>query len=178
MNERLEKFKVYGWRVNESNLNTLPESAPQEAKDLAKWLTLEGRRSSLEEWLGCVQDDGKIHGKFWFIGAWTHRMSHSKPNQANIPSEFHKEPKTAVEEVKDKYDKHLRECFKVAEDEWLVGCDAEGIQLRVLAHYMKSEEYREAIVSGKKELETDIHNLNRKALGLSHIDRDDSKTFN
>jgi DNA polymerase-1 len=42
---------------------------------------------------------------------------------------------------------------------------------------MKSEEYVHAIVSGKKETETDIHNLNRKALGMSHITRDMAKTF-
>ena len=60
---------------------------------------------------------------------------------------------------------------------YLVGTDAEGIQLRVLAHLMKSEEYVHAIVSGKKEDETDIHNLNRKALGMSHVTRDMAKTF-
>ena len=59
----------------------------------------------------------------------------------------------------------------------MVGTDAEGIQLRVLAHLMKSEEYVHAIVSGKREDETDIHNLNRKALGRSHITRDMDKTF-
>ncbi len=59
----------------------------------------------------------------------------------------------------------------------MVGTDAEGIQLRVLAHLMQSEEYVHAIVSGKKEDETDIHNLNRKALGMSHITRDMAKTF-
>jgi DNA polymerase-1 len=42
---------------------------------------------------------------------------------------------------------------------------------------MNSEEYVEAIVSGKKEDETDIHNVNRKALGMSHITRDMAKTF-
>jgi DNA polymerase-1 len=42
---------------------------------------------------------------------------------------------------------------------------------------MKSDDYVHAIVSGRKEDETDIHNLNRKALGLSHITRDISKTY-
>ena len=137
----LDHFKYYGWKVNEANLNTLPDTAPEAAKDLAKWLTLEGRRSSLEEWLGCVQDDGRIHGKFWNIGAWTERMSHSSPNQANIPSVFSETPKTAVEEVKAKYDGKLRECFEVPSGAFLVGTDAEGIQLRVLCHYMRSERY-------------------------------------
>lgn len=171
----LEHYKKYGWKCSEENLKTLPESAPEAAKDLAKWLTLEGRRSSLEEWLGCVSEDGRIHGKFWHIGAWTGRMSHSSPNQANIPSVFHGDPKTAVEEVKDKYDGELRSLFKT--DHYLVGADAEGIQLRILAHYMQSKDYRDAILDGTKEDETDIHNLNKKALGPICKDRDVAKTF-
>ena len=171
----LDHYKHYGWKVNEENLKTLPESAPEAAKDLAKWLTLEGRRSSLEEWLQAVQEDSRIHGKFWHIGAWTGRMSHSSPNQANIPSIFSGTPRTAVEEVKAKYDADLRALF--CTDHYLVGADAEGIQLRILAHYMQSEAYRDAIVEGKKEDETDIHNLNKQALGPICRTRDDSKTF-
>ena len=42
---------------------------------------------------------------------------------------------------------------------------------------MESKQYVKAIIEGKKEDETDIHNLNRKALGLKHITRDMAKTF-
>lgn len=173
--EKKQHFEFYGWKVNEFNLRTLPESAPEGAKRLAEWLTLEGRRSSLQEWLNCVSEDGRIHGKFWNIGAWTHRMSHSNPNQANIFSPFHGTPSNAVEKVKSDYDYDLRSCWTT--DKVLVGTDADGIQLRILAHYMESHEYAEAIINGVKENETDIHNLNKRALGLEHITRDDSKTF-
>lgn len=172
-----KQFAFYGWMCNETNLNTLPIDAPRGAKALAEWLTLEGRRSSLAEWLGCVRDDGRIHGRFNHIGAWTGRLSHAAPNQANIPAAFHGEPKTAVEEVKARYDGPFRGLWKVEEGNWLVGTDAEGIQLRILADLMESQEYVDAIITGKKEDETDIHNLNRKALGLSHITRDMAKTF-
>jgi len=175
--DRGVKFARYGWTMSEANLNTLPDSAPAGAKRLAEWLTIEGRRSSLEEWLGHVGADSRIHGRFTHIGAWTGRMAHSAPNQANIPSAFHGTPKTAVEEVKARYDGDFRALWCTPEGSWLVGTDAEGIQLRVLAHLMQSEEYVHAIVSGKKEDETDIHNLNRKALGMSHITRDMAKTF-
>lgn len=177
MDERGKKFARYGWTLSETNLNTLPEDAPEGGKRLAEWLTLEGRRSSLAEWLGHVGEDKRIHGRFTHIGAWTGRMAHSNPNQANIPAEFHGEERTPVEAVKSKYDGQFRALWTVPEGGWLVGTDAEGIQLRVLAHLMKSEEYVHAIVSGTKEDETDIHNLNRKALGMSHITRDDAKTF-
>lgn len=171
------KFKRYGWKCNEQNLNTLPANAPRGAHKLAEWMTLDGRRSSLVEWLGQVKDDGRIHGRFTGIGSWTHRLSHSAPNQANIPAEFHGNADTAVKKVKAKYDGPMRALWCVPEGSWQVGTDAEGIQLRLLAHFMKSEQYRDAILSGRKEDETDIHNLNRRALVLDHITRDDAKTF-
>jgi DNA polymerase-1 len=175
--EKKDHFNHYGWTVSEENLLTLPESAPEGAKRLAEWLTLEGRRSSLVEWLGQCQNDSRIHGKFWHIGTWTHRMSHSSPNSANISTPFHGEPKNVVEEIKADYDGELRALWCVPEGSWLVGTDAEGIQLRILAHYLKNDEYVHAIVEGKKEDETDIHNVNKRALGLNHITRDDAKTF-
>ena len=175
--EKQDYFNYYGWTVSEENLRTLPESAPEGAKNLAEWLTLEGRRSSLEEWLGCVREDGRIHGKFWHIGAWTHRMSHSNPNQANISSPFYGEPRNAVERVKEEYDANLRALWCVDDGVHLVGTDADGIQLRILAHYLKNDDYVHAIVSGNKEDKTDIHNLNLRALGLEGLIRDDAKTF-
>lgn len=174
---RGEKFLRYGWQCNEMNLSTLPEDAPEGGRNLAEWLTLEGRRSSLEEWIKHVKDDGRIHGRFTHIGAWTGRMAHSAPNQANIPAAFHGTPKTAVEIVKSEYDGRMRCLWTVEDGNYLVGTDAEGIQLRILAHLMKSDEYIHAIVSGRKEDETDIHNVNRKALGISHVTRDMAKTF-
>jgi DNA polymerase I len=79
--------------------------------------------------------------------------------------------------VKSEYDGRMRCLWTVEDGNYLVGTDAEGIQLRILAHLMKSDEYIHAIVSGRKEDETDIHNVNRKALGISHVTRDMAKTF-
>ena len=174
---RLEHYKRYGWTTSERNLETLPEDAPQAAKDLAKYLIVEGRRRSLVEWLGHCKEDSKIHGKFWHIGSWTGRMAHSEPNQANIMSQFHGEPKTAIEEVKARFDGPMRGLWRASPDKYLVGTDAEGIQLRILTHYMKSPVWRDAICNGDKKLETDIHSMNRKALGPVCRDRDTAKTF-
>ena len=171
----------YGWTVSEDNLLTLPENAPKGAAGLAQWLTLEGRRSSLVEWINQVCDDGRIHGTIDSIGAWTGRCAHKAPNTANIPSAFHGEPKNAVQEVKAKYDHFLRKAWDVPEGSFLVGCDADGIQLRVLADYMwrhfDADMYARAIMEGKKEDETDIHNMNKKALDVPHGTRDMAKTF-
>lgn len=174
---RAAKFSKYGWTCSETNLATLPASAPVGAKNLTEWLTLEGRRSSLVEWINHVAADGRIHGRFTNIGAWTGRMAHSAPNQANIPSAFTAEVRSTVDQVKKEYDGRLRGLWGVEPGNYLVGTDAEGIQLRILAHLMRSEEYIKAIVSGRKEDETDIHNVNKRALGLPHVTRDMAKTF-
>jgi DNA polymerase-1 len=180
-NDKKKHLEHYGWTVSEDNLSTLPDDAPEGPKALAKWLTLEGRRSSLVEWLGQVGSDGRIHGSINNIGAWTGRCSHNDPNTANIPSVFHGEPKTPVEEVKKKYDSHLRACWTTPSGSYLVGTDADGIQLRVLADYLwryfDADQYARAIMEGKKENETDIHNVNKHALGLNHATRDMAKTF-
>jgi len=172
-----EEFGHYGWTVTDENLETLPSTAPQGARDLTEWLCLNGRLKPLEERIRECESDGRIRTNFWHIGAWTHRMSHSSPNLANISSPFHGEAVTAVDLVKERFDGKLREMFTVDEGNWLVGTDAESIQLRILAHYLKNDEYVQAITEGSKENGTDIHNVNRRALGLEGITRDHAKTF-
>ena len=179
--EKKEHFDKFGFTCSEANLDTLPEDAPAGAKALAQWQTLDGRRSSLVEWIGQVSDDSRIHGNINSIGAWTGRCSHSDPNTANISSPFHGDAKTPVEEVKKQYDEHLRACWTVPSGSWLVGTDADGIQLRVLADYLwrmyGEEQYALAIMNGKKEDETDIHNVNKNALDVPNGTRDMAKTF-
>jgi hypothetical protein len=181
--KKLDHFKVYGWSVNEDNLATLPDKAPAGAKKLAQWLTLEGRRSSLVEWIGQVRDDGRIHGRTQHIGAWTGRGSHKSPNTANISSVWpdNRPACTPVEEIKKEYDTDMRSCWEVPNGSWLVGVDAEGIQLRILGDqlwkHFGERDYADAIVAGRKEDETDIHNVNKRALLLPHLTRDDAKTF-
>lgn len=180
---RLEHFKVYGWKTNETNLDTLPPDAPRGASSLATWLTLEGRRGDLVEWLAAYNPNtGRIHGTFNGIGSWTHRMSHVRPNQGNIFSVFTPDQckflsPTGVEQVKLRYNGPLRACWKAAPRRWLVGTDAEGIQLRILAHLIDDKEFTRAIEEGSKHDGTDVHSFNRSILGEVCRSRDDAKTF-
>jgi DNA polymerase I-like protein with 3'-5' exonuclease and polymerase domains len=180
---RLEKFKVYGWKVNEDNLDTLPSNAPHGAHLLARWLTLEGRRGDLVEWgAAYVPYTGRVHGSFFGIGGWTGRMSHVGPNSGNIFSKFDSgqcknDVPTPVEEVKLKYNNVLRSLWQAEPGAYLVGTDAEGIQMRVFAEYVKDDDYTRAIVTGDKKLDTDIHSYNRNLLGSICSSRDDAKTF-
>ena len=179
--KKLENFKRYGWKTSEDNLATLPATAPEGAKRLVEHLVLSSRHSALNEWLEAYDEEtGRIYGRINHIGAWTHRKSHSNPNKANIPR-IMKMPDdrvpSAVEQINIDYNASMRALWGVPEGKLLVGVDAEGIQLRILSHYLKNEAYAKAIVEGKTEDETDIHNVNKRAIGLNHITRDHAKTF-
>lgn len=164
--ERLEHFRQFGWSVSEINLRTLPDTAPEAAKRLVERLLLDSRRSTLEEWFNAYRKStGRIHGRFHHIGAWTGRMSHSGPNMANIPA------------GDSPYAHEMRSLWCVPKDRLLVGVDAEGIQLRILAHYMNDKTFTEALINGRKEDGNDAHSLNQKALGGICLTRDVAKTF-
>jgi len=167
----LENQKSIGWKVNENNLDTLPLEAPSSARLLAKRILYESRRRTLLEWLGLVQDDGRIHGRFYGIGAWTHRMAHQNPNTANIPSEF------ALDGSVKLLGKEMRELWRAPRNRLLVGVDAEGIQLRVFAHYIDDLEFTKSLVQGRKDDKSDPHSLNQRILGRVCKSRAAAKRF-
>ncbi len=92
-------------------------------------------------------------------------MSHSDPNMANVPS------------GDTPYAHEMRSLWIAGKDRLLVGVDADGIQLRVLAHYMNDPRFTEALVAGDKSNGTDAHTLNKLALGPVCSSRDVAKTF-
>ena len=156
---RLKSLEKSGWKINETNLATLPKNAPAPARTLAQRIMLESRRRTLTEWLNLVQDDGRIHGKLYGIGAWTHRMAHQAPNTANIPNELDTQGQTKL------LGKEMRSLWQAPKNKLLVGVDAEGIQLRIFAHYIDDKEFTDALVRGKKSSKTDPHSLNQRILG-------------
>lgn len=168
---KLDKLKISGWKIDEHNLSTLPEGAPEPSRLLAKRILLESRRRTLTEWLTLVEDDGRVHGKFYGIGAWTHRMAHREPNMANIPREFKEDGSTKL------LGKEMRELWIAPPRRLLVGVDAEGIQLRIFAHYVDDEEFTDALVKGKKSDKSDPHSLNQRILGPACKTRQAAKRF-
>lgn len=169
--DKLEKLKISGWKINEINLNTLPKTAPVPARLLARRILLESRRRTLTEWLALVQEDGRIHGEFKGMGAWTHRMAHQKPNTANIPSELNLDGSQKL------FGKEMRSLWCAPKRRLLVGVDAEGIQLRIFAHYINDEEFTNALVKGRKSNKTDPHSLNQVLLGSVCKTRAAAKRF-
>lgn len=170
--DNLARLKITGWKVNENNLATLPETAPEPARLLAKRILLESRRRTLTEWAGLVSlEDGRIHGRFYGIGAWTHRMAHQRPNTANIPNDLDTQGKVKL------LGKELRSLWTCPKKRLLVGVDAEGIQLRIFAHYIDDPEFTKALVEGRKDDKTDPHSLNQRILGSVCKSRAGAKRF-
>lgn len=128
-----------------------------EAKLIAKYLLIQKRVAQVESWLESVSEDGRVHGKVITNGAITGRMTHHSPNMAQVPSSS------------SEYGEQCRSCWTVPDGKLLVGADASGLELRMLAHYMKDQEYAREIVEG------DIHTKNQIAAGLQT--RAQAKTF-
>lgn len=149
-------------KVDETVLNSL--SFP-EAKLLSKYLMLTKRIGQLgdgkESWLKLCKD-GMLHGQVNPNGAVTGRCTHSKPNCAQVPS------------VTAPYGLECRGLFTVKDPvrHRLVGADASGLELRMLAHYMARYDngaYVSELLTG------DIHSANMRAAGLT--DRNTAKSF-
>lgn len=134
-----------------------------EAKLIAEYLMLQKRIAQIESWIEAVKDDGRVHGKVITNGAVTGRMTHSSPNMAQIPN------------AGSVYGHECRECWSVEDGNVLVGCDASGLELRMLAHYMKDDDYVRTVTEGSSKDGTDVHTVNQRAAGLAT--RDSAKTF-
>ena len=166
-----EKLKELGWKPKEFTDKGQPKVDETilskikipEAQVIAEYLMLQKRVSQIESWLEAVGKDGRVHGRVTTNGAVTGRMTHSSPNMAQIPNSG------------SLYGPECRECWSVEDGNVLVGCDASGLELRMLAHYMKDEDYVRTVCEGSSKDGTDVHTVNQRAAGLST--RDNAKTF-
>lgn len=154
--------QLYGWKpkeftekgqpkIDESVLGRLDNP---HAKAMCEYLTINKRIGQLAEgdnaWLR-LEKDGFIHGRVNPNGAATGRATHADPNVAQVPS------------TRAAYGPECRSLFTVPENWFLLGSDADGLELRCLAHYMARYDkgrYINEILSG------DIHWANVQALGL------------
>ena len=128
-----------------------------EAKLINEYLMLQKRIAQVSSWVEAIKEDGRVHGKVITNGTITGRMSHQAPNMAQIPA------------VYSPYGKECRGLWIVEKGFKLVGVDAKGLELRMLAHYMNDKEYTNEVING------DIHTANQTAAGLET--RDAAKTF-
>ena len=159
-------LKDFGWKpnrftptgqpiVDEGTLNKITHI--HEAQLIAEYLLLQKRAAQVESWIDACHEDNKVHGSIISTGAITGRMTHRNPNMAQVPA------------VYSPYGPECRACWTVPEGYKLVGIDASGLELRMLAHYMADEEYINEVING------DIHTTNQRFAGLKS--RDEAKTF-
>jgi len=142
--------------LNEKVLETVTDIP--EAAYIKRYFLLEKRITQLNSWIEEANPSSfRVHSHVIHNGTVTGRMTHRKPNMAQVPS------------VHVPYGQEFRACWQVPPGYKLVGIDASGLELRMLAHYMNDEDYRNEIESG------DIHSRNQKLAGLES--RDQAKTF-
>lgn len=167
--------KQYGWvptkytdagsaQIDDAVLGELTRYP--EAQKLARYFRLSKQLGQVSEgdngWLKLVTPEGYVHGRVNPCGARTYRMAHFKPNMAQV----------------DKKDLRMRAVWIADPGHVLVDCDAEGLELRMLAHYLAAWDkgrYAKTVVEGSKEDESDVHNVNKRAAGLNT--RDYAKTM-
>jgi DNA polymerase-1 len=162
-----ERLMALGWKphaytetgqaiVSEEVLSKVVD-IPQ-AQLIAQYLLLEKRVSQIKSWIEAADENDKVHGRVLTLRTITGRMAHTSPNMAQVPA------------VYSPYGKECRSLWKVSsEDYTLLGTDASGLELRMLAHYMNDEAYTKEVVEG------DVHTANQTAAGLPT--RDNAKTF-
>ena len=152
------------------NEKTLASIDLPEARLIGEYLTLQKRVGQIDNWVNAVANDGRVHGRVITNGAVSGRMTHQTPNMAQVPSSKTDKVTGMLLWGRDSwYGTDCRACWVVDEGNVLVGIDASGLELRMLAHYMNDKTYT------KQLLEGDIHTYNQKMAGLET--RDQAKTF-
>lgn len=156
-------------KVDDTILAQLPYP---EAKLLAEYFMVQKRLGQLAEGgegLMKRERKGRIHGEVITNGAVTGRMTHRRPNMAQVPAN------------RSPYGDRFRELF-IPRAGWKeVGCDADALELRCLAHYMAAfdgGEYIDVVLKGDKSKGTDMHSVNCRAIGFDpKTHRDLAKTW-
>ena len=137
-------------------LETNPNAA---ATKLAEWIAINARGNMVSTWIDVADDKGLIHGNLWLAGSLRYR--HDKPNTANIPAVRIRDDKPLLGRA-GVFTYEARDIWTVRDrsSRRLVGVDAKGVQLRILAHYLNNEKFSAAILS------EDPHSANQASMGL------------
>jgi DNA polymerase I-like protein with 3'-5' exonuclease and polymerase domains len=143
-------------KITEESLEVLEGDV---GKAIARWYILKHRHSQIKGWRSDPRllVDGRLTASAITCGTNTGRMRHSRV--VNVPK--------ASDKVV--FGHEMRSLFTVPYGKVMVGHDASGLELRMLAHYMGDPEYTDLILHG------DVHTYNMQAAGLT--DRDQAKTF-
>lgn len=143
------------------SLEEFVETSGEEGPRLiANWMEINARANMVNTWIEACGDDSCIHGSLWLAN--TLRYRHSDPNTANIPAvrvDGEGKPLRGLPGVFTYEARDLWSCRDPLRRR-LVGVDAKGIQLRVLAHYLNNKKFTEAVLDG------DPHSYNQEIGGF------------
>jgi len=137
---------------------------------IASWLEYNSRANMINTWIEAYDDTtGCIHGRLWLAN--TLRYRHSNPNTANIPAVRLSKSEEPLRGVDGVFTYEARDLWTTRDriNRRLVGVDAKGIQLRVLAHHLNNKEFIDAVLNG------DPHSYNQEIGGFAT--RSVAKTF-
>lgn len=152
----------------EGDFEGIEGEVPRRVKERITW---RHRRSQIEGWLSKVREDNRLPAGANPCGTNTGRMKHR--TVVNIPkANSSKDTGELIWDTtkqKDIFGTQMRSLFIAPEGYKIVGHDASGLELRMLAHYMNDKEFIDQILTG------DIHEYNQRAAGLPN--RDAAKTF-
>jgi len=121
---------------------------------LSEYYTLRSRHSVMKGWFPHIDENSRLHGDVFNVGTPTFRQTHKII--ANLPS------------GKAVLGPEIRRLFIARPGYKLVSADSAGCQLRLLAHFMRDDNYTREVLEG------DIHQKNADILGCS---RNDAKPF-
>lgn len=146
----------------------LEENPTPQVKLIAEWMAVNGRGNMVNTWIEEYNHDtGCIHGKLFVAN--TLRFRHQAPNTANIPAvRLNKSDGSPLREHSGLWTYEARDCWVARNDRVLVGTDASGLELRMLAHYLNRPEFTEQVVEG------DPHQYNADLAGVT---RPEAKTL-
>jgi DNA polymerase-1 len=175
--QRTQKLLDLGWEPQEFTKTGLPkpfdkgslspsleaflEDTPvPEILMIAKWMAINGRANMINTWLeNWNENDGCIHGKLFT--ADTLRLRHQAPNTANIPAVRVDKTGRVLRGEEGYFTYEARDLWIARAGRVLVGTDASGLELRMLAHYLNRPDFTREVVEG------DPHQYNADVVGIT-----------
>ena len=170
--QRVQKLTELGWVPDERTSKGSPkvtekslvkfaeESGTPEVALITKWMSVNGRANMINTWLENWNETTHcIHGKLFV--ADTLRFRHQAPNTANIPAVRVDKGGLVLLGEAGYYTYEARDLWTARPGRVLVGTDAAGLELRMLAHYLNRPDFTEQVING------DPHQYNADLAGVT-----------
>lgn len=170
--QRVAKLEALGWTTTEKTPTGKPkpteeslvsfaeESGIKEVALITEWMVINGRANMINTWLNNWDEkDECIHGKLSV--ADTLRFRHQAPNTANIPAVRVSKEGEVLRDRLGYYTYEARDLWTCRKGRVLVGTDAAGLELRMLAHFINRPEFTEQVLNG------DPHQYNADLAGVT-----------